>query len=201
MFHTLPARHKEDRMVRIAEEKELPRVNELRAQVNTLHAAGRPDIFRPGFGAELQAYVHILWESEDSDVLVVLRDGVICGFACVEYVRKPETAYGLARAYYHVAEFGVDLPYRRQGVATELVAYMKQDAAARGFSRIELDVWALTRMHWRFTRRRGLKLTAGIWNCSFSPCRQGNAAGIAADARKKHAAAIKSSEKVSFFEK
>ena len=67
---------------------------------------------------------------------------MICGFACVEYVRKPETAYGLARAYYHVAEFGVDLPYRRQGAATELVAYMKQDAAARGFSRIELDVWA-----------------------------------------------------------
>lgn len=142
MFHTLPARHKEGRMVRIAKEQELPRVNELRAQVNALHATGRPDIFRPGFGADLQAYAHTLWENENSDVLVALRDGVICGFACVEYVRKPETPYSLARAYYHVAEFGVDLPYRRQGVATELVAYMKQDAAARGFPRIELDVWA-----------------------------------------------------------
>ena len=46
MFHTLPARHKEGRMVRIAKEQELPRVNELRAQVNALHAAGRPDMNR-----------------------------------------------------------------------------------------------------------------------------------------------------------
>ena len=36
-------------MVRFAEEKDLPWVNELRRQVSELHAKGRPDIFKPGF--------------------------------------------------------------------------------------------------------------------------------------------------------
>lgn len=46
-------------MVRFAEEKDLPRVNELRYQVSRLHAEGRPDIFksdifRDGFPKDLQ---------------------------------------------------------------------------------------------------------------------------------------------------
>jgi len=32
--------------------------------------------------------------------------------------------------------------HRRKGVATALVEYMKADAKARGFARIELDVWS-----------------------------------------------------------
>ena len=38
---------------RFAKEEDLPRVNELRKQVNDLHVAGRPDIFKPGFSEEL----------------------------------------------------------------------------------------------------------------------------------------------------
>ena len=44
--------------VRYADRAELPRVNELRKMVNELHANGRPDIFRPGFCAELQQHVY-----------------------------------------------------------------------------------------------------------------------------------------------
>ena len=40
-------------MVRFAEEHELDRVNVLRRQVNDLHVAGKPEIFKPGFPDEL----------------------------------------------------------------------------------------------------------------------------------------------------
>lgn len=40
-------------MVRFAEEHELDRVNELRKQVNDLHVAGKPEIFKPGFPRSL----------------------------------------------------------------------------------------------------------------------------------------------------
>ena len=40
--------------VRFAKKEELPRINELRKQVNDLHVAGRPDIFKPGFSEELR---------------------------------------------------------------------------------------------------------------------------------------------------
>ena len=129
-------------MVRFAEEKDIPRINELRRRVSELHAAGRPDIFKPGFPKELQDYAHTLLQREESDILAAERDGVICGIAAVEYQYKPETPYSYERRTYHVMEFGVDEAYRRQGVGRELMDFIAADAKAKGFSRIELDMWA-----------------------------------------------------------
>ena len=77
--------------VRYADRAELPRVNELRKMVNELHANGRPDIFRPGFCAELQQHVYQKFDSDAADVIVALADGVVCGFAIAEYIDRPES--------------------------------------------------------------------------------------------------------------
>lgn len=128
-------------MVRTALFSELERVNELREQVNALHVNGRPDHFKAGWNEELQNHAKEMLEAENKDVLVVERNGVICGFACVDYIDLRESPYRYARKFYHVNEFGVDKAFRRQGVATELVEFMKRDARERGFEQIELDVW------------------------------------------------------------
>ena len=57
-------------VVRYATREDLPRVNELRQQVSDLHAAGRPDIFRPGFCEALQQHVYQLFDAPEFDVLV-----------------------------------------------------------------------------------------------------------------------------------
>ena len=128
--------------VRPARPEELARVNALRREVNDLHVQGRPDIFRPGFNAELQRHVFDQYAENPNDVIVALLDGEVCGFATVQEIHRPESPYTLARAFYRVEEFGVDARFRRRGVATALVDYMKRDARARGFDRVELDVWA-----------------------------------------------------------
>lgn len=102
---------------------------------------GRPDHFKAGWNEELKEHVRAVWQDEYKDVMVAVRDGVICGFACVDYIELPESPYRYARKFYHVGEFGVDEAFYRQGVATELVEFMKQDAKEKGFGRIELDVW------------------------------------------------------------
>lgn len=132
-------------MVRFAEEKDLNRVNELRKQVNDIHVNARPDVFKAGFGKELQDFARVLLTGENSDILVAEREGVICGMACVEYIRKPETPYGMARAFYHVQEIAVDTSYRRQGVAKELFEFMKEDAKKRLLNKIQLDVWSFNK--------------------------------------------------------
>lgn len=144
-------------MVRFAEERDLARVNELREQVSDLYANGRPDIFKPGFCRELQDRVYALWQSEDSDVLVAERDGVICGMACVEYLTKQESPYCHARSIYYITEFGVDSAFHRQGVGRELLEFMREDARARGFARIELDVWAFNEDAIRFYEAVGFQ--------------------------------------------
>ena len=131
-----------DITVRPATREELARVNELRRQVNDLHVAGRPAHFRPGFNEELQRHVYDAFDGENSDVLVALEGGEICGFATVQYVHRPEGPYTLPLDYYHVEEFGVDAAHRRRGVATALVEYIKTDARERGFGRVDLDMWS-----------------------------------------------------------
>ena len=128
-------------MIRFAREEELGRVNELRKEVNDLHVEGRPDIFKPGFQAELQDYVYEIWKDPNKELLVAEKDGVICGFAVVNLVNKPETPFMFARTFLDVDEFCVAKEYRRQGVATEMIAFIKDYAREKGFQRLELNMW------------------------------------------------------------
>lgn len=128
-------------MVRYAKREDLPRVNELRKQVNDIHVEGRPDIFKPGFGSVMQDFLYVVFDDENKDVIVAERDGAICGFACVQYVDKPESPYTHGRRFYDVDEFCVDEEHRRQGVATELINFIRQEAKAKGFERVELSMW------------------------------------------------------------
>ena len=128
--------------IRPARRGELGRVNELRRMVNVLHVAGRPAHFKPGFGPELQARLFEVFDSDRFGVIVAAEGAEILGFAVVQYVHRPEGPYTLPLDFYHVEEFGVDPVHRRRGIATALVAYMKADAKARDFTRLDLDVWA-----------------------------------------------------------
>ncbi len=143
--------------IRYAERTELARVNEIRAMVNEVHVNGRPDIFRPGFCEVLQAHIFERFDAADSDVIVALMDGVVCGFATVEYVERPMSPYNLPRRYYHIEEFGVDAAYRRMGVATALVEFCRQEAAKKGFARIELDMWEFNESALQFYEAAGFR--------------------------------------------
>lgn len=127
--------------IRMAREEELDRVNELRRQVSELHAAGQPDVFRPGFPQALRDYIHLIWGDPEKEILVAEQDGRLCGFAILHEIRRPESPSKQARAYLDIDEFGVDEACRRQGVATAMMAAIRDHARARGLRRIELNMW------------------------------------------------------------
>ena len=54
---------------RFAKEEELPRINELRKQVNDLHVAGRPDIFKSGFSEELRNHLYTIWNDPNQEIV------------------------------------------------------------------------------------------------------------------------------------
>ena len=127
--------------VRYAVLSDLPQVNVLRKQINDLHANGRPDIFRDDFCDAMQKRLYDHFAAEDSDVIVAVQGETVCGFAMVEYIRRPESPYCHPRSFYRVAEFGVDAAFRRQGIATALIAFCREEARKKGFLRMELDMW------------------------------------------------------------
>lgn len=143
--------------VRYAAREDLPRVNELRAMVSALHAAGRPDIFRAGFCEELRERAAQALDAPGEDIVVVCAGERICGFAVVQYIERPESAYQCARRIYHIEEFGVDAAERRRGAATAMLAFCRNEAARMGFPGIELDVWAFNEDAQRFYEAAGFR--------------------------------------------
>jgi len=131
--------------VRFAREEDLERVNGLRKQVNELHVAGKPEIFRPGFGEALRDFVYEIYADPAKEIIVAEAEGEVRGFAVLNHVVRPENPYMLERNLLDVDEFGVDEGWRRRGIATALVEFIKGYAREKGFRRLELNMWEFNR--------------------------------------------------------
>ena len=107
-------------MIRLANENDLSRVNELRKQVNDLHAAGKPEVFKPGFSQEMRDFIFRIWNDPERDIVVAAK---------------------WEQNFLDIDEFGVDAAYRRQGIASEMIAFIREFAIQKGYSRIELNMW------------------------------------------------------------
>ena len=129
-------------MIRFAVPSDREAVNALRKEVNDLHVAGRPDIFKPGFGEALQDHVNLYLNRQIGYAAVAEIDGEVAGAVLVDYIDKPESPYNLGRRFVHIAEICVDDRFRRRGVGHQLMEFVKADAKEKGYARIELDVWA-----------------------------------------------------------
>ena len=127
--------------IRFAKENELDKINELRKQVNDLHVEGKPDVFKPGFGDELRDYIHEIWNDPNKEIIVADNGDVICGFAIINHIIKPENPFMKERDFLDVDEFCVDKEFRRQGIASDLISFIKAHAKEQGFHRIELNMW------------------------------------------------------------
>ena len=123
--------------------------------VRDYHNSGRN--IRVGFGGSSLGLGNS--DAEQNVKYLAERNGEICGMACVDYVHRPETAYGKARSFYHVQEIAVDENYRRQGVAKELLDFMIADTRKRKLKKIELDVWEFNDSAIEFYQATGFKET------------------------------------------
>lgn len=144
-------------IVRFAKESELDRVNELRKQVNDIHVEEKPDVFKPGFGQELRNFVNVIWNDPEQEIVVAEDDGVICGFAVLHHINKPENPFMKERDFIDIDEFCVDKDHRRKGAASEMVSFIKEFAREKGFKRIELNMWEFNQDALAFYETAGFK--------------------------------------------
>lgn len=128
-------------MIRFAKPEDAEQINVLRKEVNGLHVAGRPNHFKAGFGPELRDHVYMYLTDGPGYAAVDEQDGQIIGMVMADYIDRPENPYRYAERFVHISEICVDANHRRQGVGKALLDFVKADAKAKGFHRIELDVW------------------------------------------------------------
>jgi len=126
---------------RSATRDDLPRVNELREQVSLLHAAARPDMFKPGFPKEVADFLCNMFDADNKHILVAEMDGRIVAFACLAEMEVAGTVYRPGRRFLEIDEFGVDEALHRQGIGRSFFTGIRQFAKGKGFDRIELNMW------------------------------------------------------------
>ena len=127
--------------IRFAEENELNQINDLRRQVNDLHVAGKPEVFKPGFSDELRDFIYEIWSDPEKEIVVADIDGTIRGFAVLHHICKPENPFMFERDYLDIDEFCVDRSCRRQGVGKEMISFIRAYVEGKGFHRLELNMW------------------------------------------------------------
>lgn len=128
--------------VRLVNKEELDLVNVLRKQVYDLHAQGKPSVFNPEFSEELRDYIYSIWNDPRKDIVVSEREGSIVGYAVLHHIHQPKSPFMIERDYLDIDEFCVDVSFRRCGVATEMINYIRDYASERDIHRIEMNVWA-----------------------------------------------------------
>ena len=143
--------------VRFAKENELDRINELRKQVNDIHVSGKSEVFKRGFSNELQDFIKAIWNDPEQEIVVAENSETICGYAVLHHINKPENPFMYERNYLDIDEFGVDEAFRRQGVASAMIGFIREYALQKGFHRIELNMWEFNRDALEFYETAGFK--------------------------------------------
>jgi len=128
-------------IVRFATEKDLPAVNVLRKQVDALHVAAKPEVFKPGFPDELRDVLFEAFQNPNYEIVVAEERGTLLGFAMLQAFYKPESPYRYAQSFLSIHEFGVDEAARRRGVGRALMEFNRALARGRGVSQLRLTVW------------------------------------------------------------
>lgn len=137
-------------LIRLATKADIPQLNELRKQVSLLHAEARPDMFKHGFPREVAEFVFDMLEAENRHILVAQEDEQLIAYACLAEMFTKETPYRPGRHFLEVDEFGVGASMRRQGIGREMFAEIRRFAKAKGFDRIELNMWEFNESALRF---------------------------------------------------
>lgn len=113
----------------------------LYAQVDALHASGRPDAFQTPLQPRSIAFLQKRLAEADGAMLVADIGGVVVGFAFVKLGRPPHDAMHRPRVFAYVEEVVVSSDHRRLGIGTALMHRVEGWARDRKVDQIELIVW------------------------------------------------------------
>lgn len=142
-------------MVKFATENDLEQVNIIRKQVNDLHVNGASSVFKPGFSNEVRQYAKQFINCDDKFLIVCQQDNVICSYAMVSIVVKPETPYRYQLKYLEIEEIGTLKQHQGKGYAKQIMQQIKNLATQHNIHKIELNMWNFNKNALKFYKKMG----------------------------------------------
>ncbi len=145
-------------MIRRAEERDIPELLRLLLQVNNVHAAGRPDLFKMNCRKYEAADLEDILRDGDRPVFVLTEDGEkVKGYAFAEMEVHAGEHNQVDRRTLYIDDICVDEDARGQGVGRALYGHVKSYAREMGCHNVTLNVWSLNPGAMKFYEAMGMK--------------------------------------------
>jgi len=147
---------RDDRIVvRRAEPGDAAAIVGLMVEVQALHVAGRPDLFKPG-GTENAAEVRERMQASDNFMWVASIDTATVGYAYARLLDEAENRWKFAARSIILDQMGVKNGFRERGIGRALWNAVLDVAKAERAERVILNVWSFNRGAREFYDRLGL---------------------------------------------
>ena len=129
------------KMIRKAQENDIPRIIELLHQVNMVHYEKRPDLFRPHTTKYSEAELVALLGNGNNPIFVFDDDGLVQGYAfCqIKEVKGDILLQDIKTLY--IDDICVDEKARGRHVGQTLFEFVREYAESIGCRNITLNVW------------------------------------------------------------
>ena len=144
-------------MIRRAEIKDIPGIIDLLHQVDMVHHALRPDLFKPNTTKYNEQELEDLL-GDDSKPIFVFEDGAILGhaFCMITEVKGDKLLEDIKTLY--IDDICVDEKARGRHVGKALYEYVRDYALSIGCNNITLNVWEGNDPAWSFYKHMGMKV-------------------------------------------
>ncbi len=153
-------------VIRRAEEGDADVLASLNADVQSIHAAAVPWLFKaPGPETYPAREFAFLLEVKDNLLFIAEVNGAPAGYAFAEVMRRAESAFCNAYDLVHLHHISVRPAHRRHGVGTALLAAVRAAAEERDIKLIEIGMWSFNDTARAFFARHGFApRTETLWN-------------------------------------
>jgi ribosomal protein S18 acetylase RimI-like enzyme len=141
-------------LIRKAVEQDAAILGALNADVQDIHAAALPWLFKPS-GPDIFGEIKSLLGEPENLFFIAAVEGAAAGYAYAEIQARQETPFVHAHDMIYLHHISVKAAYRRRGVGSALLAAVRDAAASAGVTPIVLDVWTFNEEARAFFRRRG----------------------------------------------
>lgn len=143
--------------IRKAEPRDIPRITELLSQVLEVHAAKRPDLFKPGTTKYAPAELEKIIADSERPIFVGEHDGTVQGYAFCAFQRHNERNTPEYTTLY-IDDLCVDEKSRGRHVGRSLYEHVLKFAKENGCHNVTLNVWACNESAMKFYEKCGLSV-------------------------------------------
>ena len=144
-------------MIRLAQEKDIPKLGDLLCQVDLVHHRGRPDIFKVGRKYSDAQLAELLKDASRPILVAVDETDAVQGYCFGIYQQHVNDSVLADIKTLYIDDLCVDEAIRGRGIGRELYAAAVEMARENGCYNVTLNVWSCNPTAIQFYESLGMK--------------------------------------------